>query len=426
MMNACARDGWTKAASLMQEEILQMSVSLRCQLEAFESAACVQAFLCVRARACVRACVRAGASNLSHINSRQNGEIGTQDSSKLLASATALIDASAKSDASTHLSDARERADDSKGISPASQQRAHDCTHLSAASLVEGCPRGKDLTGPADIEWSSVGKVRDRVGSLFLSLMGGGHGILDVNGVPGHAGKSVTRIARPGVDGSTKWEVSKATGVSERQPGTPAQAQAHESLAADKRKPMAEPAHSTEHAWLGAFTWASASQERETASASQTETERARAALEDARHEEAALNLRMERGELMRPRALLSSLLFQHLFSLIGVDALTLECAQTASVRSERSGRVRWWRTGKLRAGMEPRPGGRVLCLGVIAMLRVGSIRLSSSNASPNFTRNLPLTTRGRREKPRLRLQSSLPSTGSMMSRCARECVKDI
>ena len=380
---------------------------------------------CVRAsvRACVRACVRAGASNLSHIHSRQNGEIDTQDSSKLLASATALIDVSAKSDASTHLSDARERADDSKGISPASQQRAHDCTHLSAASLVQGCPRGKDLTGPADIEWSSVGKVRDRVGSLFLSLMGGGHGILDGNGVPDHAGKTVARIARSGVDGSTKWEVSKATGVSERQPGTPAQA---ESLAADKRKPVPEPAHSTEQAWLGAFTWASASQERETASASQTETERARAALEDARHEEAALNLRMERGELLRPRALLSSLLFQHLFSLIGVHALTLERAQTASVRSERSGRVRWWRTGKLRAGMEPRPGGRVLCLGVIAMLRVGSIRLSSSNASPNFTRNLPLTTRGRREKPRLRLQSSLPSTGSMMSRCARECVKDI
>ena len=380
---------------------------------------------CVRAsvRACVRACVRAGASNLSHINSRQNGEIDTQDSSKLLASATALIDASAKSDASTHLSDARERADDSKGISPASQQRAHDCTHLSAVSLVEGRARGKDLTGPADIEWSSVGKVRDRVGSLFLSLMGGGHGILDGNGVPDHAGKTVARIARSGVDGSTKWEVSKATGVSERQPGTPAQA---ESLAADKRKPVPEPAHSTEQAWLGAFTWASASQERETASASQTETERARAALEDARHEEAALNLRMERGELLRPRALLPSLLFQHLFSLIGVDALTLECAQTASVRSERSGRVRWWRTGKLRAGMEPRPGGRVLCLGVIAMLRVGSIRLSSSNASPNFTRNLPLTTRGRREKPRLRLQSSLPSTGSMMSRCARECVKAI
>ena len=381
--------------------------------------------MCVFSRARARACVRAGASNLSHINSRQNGEIDTQDSSKLLASATALIDASAKSDASTHLSDARERADDSKGISPASQQRAHDCTHLSAASLVEGCPRGKDLTGPADIEWSSVGKVRDRVGSLFLSLMGGGHGILDGNGVPGHAGKSVTRIARPGVDGSTKWEVSKATGVSERQPGTPAQAQAQESLVTEhKRKPVAENAHSTEQAWLAAFTWASASQERETGSASQPETERARAVLEDARHEEAALNLRMERGELMRPRALLSSLLFQHLFSLIGVDALTLECAQTASVRSERSGRVRWWRTGKLRAGMEPRPGGRVLCLVVIAMLRVGSIRLSSSNASPNFTRDLPLTTRGRREKPRLRSQSSLPSTGSMMFRCARECVK--
>ena len=423
MMNACTRDGWTKAASLMQEEILQMSVSLRCQLEAFESAACVKAFLCVCVCARASACVRAGASNLSHINSRQNGEIDTQDSSKLLASATALIDASAKSDASTHLSDARERADDSKGISPASQQRAHDCTHLSAVSLVEGRARGKDLTGPADIEWSSVGKVRDRVGSLFLSLMGGGHGILDGNGVPDHAGKTVARIARSGVDGSTKWEVSKATGVSERQPGTPAQA---ESLAADKRKPVPEPAHSTEQAWLGAFTWASASQERETASASQTETERARAALEDARHEEAALNLRMERGELLRPRALLPSLLFQHLFSLIGVHALTLERAQTASVRSERSGRVRWWRTGKLRAGMEPRPGGRVLCLGVIAMLRVGSIRLSSSNASPNFTRNLPLTTRGRREKPRLRLQSSLPSTGSMMSRCARECVKAI
>ena len=355
----------------------------------------------------------------------------------LLASDTTLIDASAKSrfstDASTHLSDARECADGSKSISPASQQRAHDCTHLSAASLVEGFPRGNDLTGAADIEWSSVDKVRNRVGSLFLSLMGGGHGILgssDGNGVPGHAGKTeLTRIAGSGVDGSTKWEVSKATGVSERQPGTPAQAQAQESLVTEhKRKPVAENAHSTEQAWLAAFTWASASQERETGSASQPETERARAVLEDARHEEAALNLRMERGELMRPRALLSEchnlIALHHLFFLIGMDALTSERAQTASVRSERSGRVRCWRTGKLRAGMEPRPGGRVLCLVVIAMLRVGSIRLSSSNASPNFTRDLPLTTRGRREKPRLRSQSSLPSTGSMMFRCARECVK--
>ena len=36
MLNAWARDGWTQAASLMQEEILQMSVSLRYQLETFE------------------------------------------------------------------------------------------------------------------------------------------------------------------------------------------------------------------------------------------------------------------------------------------------------------------------------------------------------------------------------------------------------